>query len=76
MSAMSNLDLMVKGVSMTDEEYENNKALISRHMNGEIVTQDLPQHLKDILFEWETDELELNHNIEQPKPWEDYGNAT
>lgn len=60
MSAMKNLDLILQQNSPTPEEYDENKTLISMHLDGIIEANKLPQHLKDILFQWEQDELELD----------------
>ena len=69
MSAMKNLDLMVQETSVTPEDYEENKTLICMHMNGEILFEQLPQHLKDLLFQWETQEIELAYL--EPSSWEE-----
>lgn len=70
MSAMKNLDLMIKQSSLNDREYEINKNLINQHFNGDLRSEQLPQRLKDVLFQWEIEEMELSQDI--PEPWEDY----
>lgn len=70
MSSMSNLDLMLQHVARNNAEYEQYKSLINQHFNGDLRSDDLPQVLKDVLFDWEIEEMELSANI--PEPWEDY----
>lgn len=69
MSAMKNLDLILQQNSPTPEEYDENKTLISMHLDGIIGANKLPQHLKDILFQWEQDELELDVK-DTVAPWD------
>ncbi len=66
MSSMKNLDLMIQG-----DNYEQYKELINQHFNGDLRSDELPQPLKDILFQWEIEEMELepqdNYDIRE---WE------
>ncbi len=59
MRSMNNLDLMVQEICMTPEEYEDNKAMVSIYLNGELSLDQLPQHLKDVIFQWEAEETQL-----------------
>ena len=50
---------MVQKISVTPVEYENNKALISMYLNGDLTSDQLPQDIKDVLFQWEVEEAEI-----------------
>ena len=71
MGSMKNLDAIVKSKCISDEEYERNKRLIDMHFNGDVALEDLPQSMRDAIWEWEIDEIELSkhYSIES---WSEY----
>lgn len=69
MSSMSNLDLMIKEASANEQQYEEFKALVDKHFVGSIHAYDLPEVLKQVLFNWELGEMELESW--GCEPWED-----
>lgn len=72
MSAMKNLDFIIQNISMGPDEYDDNRAIVSSHLNGEIQFNDLPQHLQNAMIEWEHDEMELapKENYHDIQTWE------
>ena len=74
MSAMKNLDLIVKNISMDPDEYNENVELVNAHIQGELKLEELPQHLQSAVVQWENEELELEtkENYHDIQAWEDY----
>lgn len=62
MSAMKNLDLMIQQTVTTPDDYEDLKTQINMHISGEIQWFELTQQAKDILHQWEIEEMELESN--------------
>jgi hypothetical protein len=59
MSAMKKLDSMIQDISMSPNEYEANKAIIIKCLNGDLNQEELPENIKDVMFQWEASEMEL-----------------
>ena len=59
MSAMKNLDFIIQNISMGPDEYDDNRELVSAHLNGELKFNDLPSHLQNAMTQWENEEMEL-----------------
>ena len=76
MSSMNNLDLMIGSVSKTPEDYDEYKTLASEHLNGNVAISELPLVLRDVFYQWESEEMELGsyHDVsdEEINAWEDY----
>ena len=62
MSAMKNLDLMLQHISDGAEDYEENKSLISMHLDGQLAYDKLPEVLQRVVMDWEVEEMELENN--------------
>ncbi|MBF0571112.1 MAG: hypothetical protein HQL12_04505 [Candidatus Omnitrophica bacterium] len=59
MKSMNSLDLMVRQISMTPVEYEKNKAIVSMYLDGELKSNQIPQYIKNVMFQWEAETIEL-----------------
>lgn len=75
MNLYKELDIMIQQVS-TEEQYETNKSLINQHLNGEVDLQQLPENLKQVIFDWEmahNQYVGLSHDAEWDdiEEWED-----
>lgn len=57
---MKTLDLMIQEQSPSQGQYEFNRTLIQLHLDGELSYNLLPQHLQDMLWEWELDSIDIS----------------
>lgn len=73
MSSMKNLDYIVRDISIDESEYDENKTLISMHLNGELAFKDLPFMLQNAMMQWENEEMELapKENYHDIHSWEE-----
>lgn len=69
--SIRNLALIVQEKSIDNNEYEVNAKLVDRHLAGLVSFGELPQLLKDALYEWEMEEWALTVN-RCPESWETY----
>lgn len=69
--SIRNLALIVQEKSIDVSEYITHAKLIDRHLAGEVSFGELPQLLKDALYEWEMEEWALTVN-RCPEGWETY----
>jgi len=58
MGAYNELDIMVQDVSMTPDEYESNKEIITDYLSGDTDIRDLPLRLQDVIHTWEYEQNE------------------
>ena len=62
MSAMKNLDLMIQQRTQSPEDYIEAKEMISMNINGEIPFDQLPPRFQQLIYDWESEEMELEYN--------------
>lgn len=70
------LDQKIRTVSMSEEEYEENKHITALHLNGELGLRELPEVLQQAIFDWEIEENErwgTEGHVDQgePRDWND-----
>lgn len=73
MKLYKELDQMVREISVNDAEYDQNKAMISQHLCGELELKSLPENLKQVIFDWEIECVEYeNFGIDRERDWDHY----
>ena len=63
MGAFKDLDIMIQEISLTPQEYDSNKEMISEYISGDVDIKSLPQRLQNVIHEWEREQYE-NYGIQ------------
>lgn len=58
MGIYKELDILIQEISLTPEEYESNKEIISDYLSGDVDIKSMPQRLQNLVHEWEREQCE------------------